>query len=106
MNFTSFQELLLWLGPSGGAAIVVAVFVSWFLEDWPRWKAVPANLKYAFQVGASMLLGALAVLLLRLPSDNLAAVDPWIVAFFAVGNAMIGYISNQGGFKLRKFLEK
>ena len=99
----TFVELLQWL-LAGGAVAVVVWAVSWIPEDWSWWHKLQKEVKYAVQVGLSMVIGAGAVFLLRLPAEDLSQVDPWVKAIFVLLAASWSYLNNQAAHKVNKKL--
>ena len=84
-EFASLNELIKWLVYSGGAVVLV----SWLLDQIPAFLALPSKVKYwvalVLSVAVSLIFYALLV---YLPAETWAALDPW---FLVASGTIVAY---------------
>lgn len=91
------QDFLNWLtSPDGGALLLVLWAVSWGLEDWGKWNALPSKIKSLIILGVSALIAVLAVALGNNPG-LVDALDPY---FTPISYVVLAWLATQTAHKI------
>lgn len=93
MDWSNFQEVLLWLTGVGSPALVMYA-VSFLAENWSGWVKLPTAVKTIAPMVLSLLIAFGASLLLKYP-EIIAAIQPW---FQIIASAVIAYIASQKAY--------
>lgn len=93
MDYTQFEEVLLWL-TGIGAPMVVAYILSWVVENWKQWSTFPKEVKFLIPMVTSVLLSVGAKYLLDFP-DIVGEISPY---FTMIMSAILTYISSQKAY--------
>ena len=93
MDWTQAQQVLVWITGVGAPAIV-AVLLSWVVENWKGWSTLPHNLKVILPMIVSVGLAVGADQLLHFP-DIVAQIQPW---FQVLMSAILAYLSSQSAY--------
>lgn len=93
----TFNEVLQWL-TAGGSVAVAAWFVSWLLEDFTWWQALPSASKKLLILAASLLIGVGAQALILHPAA-LTALRPYLDTAVLV---IVAWLATQAAHKADK----
>jgi len=100
MDWTNFQDVLLWLTGVGAPALVMYA-VSYLAENWTGWTNLSTTVKTIIPMVLSLLVALGASLLLKYP-EIIATVQPW---FQIIASAIIAYIASQKAYMTTKVNE-
>jgi chromate transport protein ChrA len=93
MNWTDFQQVVLWLA-GVGAPILVMYILSWVVENWKAWSTFPKNVKFLTPMVASVLLSLGASQLLKYPAV-ISSIQPW---FQVTMTSILAYLASQKAY--------
>jgi len=93
MNYSDFQQVILWLAGMGSPALVMYI-LSWVVENWKGWSLLPHNVKFLLPMILSVLLTIGANVLLQYP-DVMATIAP---GFQLVVTAVFAYLASQKAY--------
>lgn len=88
-NFDSITEFMKWLVYSGGAVL----FVSWLLDQFPKFALLPSKVKYYIAMGLSIAVAlGIFALIVFVPAAVWAMLDPW---FAVITGTIVVYSAGQ-----------